>query len=216
MKETNRLILILICCLLIATMTLTLQLISLQDDTCSAGAKYESYADTVHNTSDVLEVSSEDVRSEEIEVKTSIHTVNKNLISLITVSDDSSADLTSKNIITIDETSSKAKKINSSDKKKYYELECTLYFYCPCEKCCGKGGGKKTATGTKPTVNRTIAVDPKVIPLGSTVYIDGFGKYIAEDTGGGIKGNKIDVFVNSHKEALNLGVKRNIRVKVYK
>jgi hypothetical protein len=48
-----------------------------------------------------------------------------------------------------------------------------IYHYCPCEKCCGKKGGI-TATGTKPREGKTVAVDPEVIPLGSTVIIDGF------------------------------------------
>ena len=58
-----------------------------------------------------------------------------------------------------------------------------------------------TATGTVPTYNpggiSTIAVDPRVIPLGSLVYVENYGKAIAADTGGAIQGNIIDVFVNS-------------------
>ena len=64
-----------------------------------------------------------------------------------------------------------------------------------------------TATGTRPKEGRTIAVDPQVIPLGSTVYIEGFGYYIAEDTGGAIKGNRIDVFLMSYDIARQLGRK---------
>lgn len=81
--------------------------------------------------------------------------------------------------------------------------------YCACEKCCGKTDGI-TATGTKATEGRTIAVDPDVIPYGSEValfYDDGrICYYVAEDCGGAIKGNDIDVFVDSHEEALELGV----------
>ena len=77
--------------------------------------------------------------------------------------------------------------------------------YCHCSKCCGKSDGI-TATGTKVTANRTIAVDPKVIPLGSQVIIDG-KIYIAEDVGGGIKGNRIDMYFPTHQEALNWGIK---------
>lgn len=79
-----------------------------------------------------------------------------------------------------------------------------IYGYCPCSKCCGKSDGI-TATGTKATAGRTIAVDPSVIPLGSTVIIDGH-EYIAEDTGAGIKGKTIDMFFDTHKEALAWGV----------
>jgi 3D (Asp-Asp-Asp) domain-containing protein len=75
--------------------------------------------------------------------------------------------------------------------------------YCKCARCCGKNDGI-TATGTQATAGRTIAVDPKVIPLGTEVIIDG-QHYIAEDTGGAIKGNKIDIFCDSHEEAINRG-----------
>ena len=82
--------------------------------------------------------------------------------------------------------------------------EFTLVHYCACASCCGKSDGI-TATGTVATAGRTIAVDPTVIPLGSTVIIDGH-EYVAEDTGGGIKGKKIDIFCDSHQEAINRGV----------
>lgn len=82
-----------------------------------------------------------------------------------------------------------------------------LTFYCSCPICVGHKKIIRTATGTKPKSNRTIAVDPKVIPLGSIVFIQGFGYFIAEDTGGAIKGNVIDVYVDNHQEALKLGRK---------
>lgn len=76
--------------------------------------------------------------------------------------------------------------------------------YCPCVKCCGKSDGI-TATGTQATQGRTIAVDPDVIPYGTAVYIDGV-EYIAEDCGGAIKGNCIDIFFYNHADALQFGV----------
>lgn len=76
--------------------------------------------------------------------------------------------------------------------------------YCSCYYCCG-GWGNATASGATPTVGRTIAVDPSVIPLGSRVIING-NVYVAEDTGGAIKGNKIDIFVSDHATALRYGV----------
>lgn len=82
-----------------------------------------------------------------------------------------------------------------------------LTWYCPCEKCVGKKKDVRTFTGTKPKQGRTIAVDPKKIPLGSIVYIQGYGYFIAEDIGGAIRGNHIDIFVNSHQEALENGKK---------
>lgn len=77
--------------------------------------------------------------------------------------------------------------------------------YCACSKCCGSYGNA-TAWAGKIVPGTTIAVDPKVIPKLSNVYIDGYGYRRAEDCGGAIKGNKIDVAVSSHSEALNLGV----------
>lgn len=84
-------------------------------------------------------------------------------------------------------------------------------YYCTCVECCGKTNGI-TASGTQLTPGRTIATDWNVIPEGTKVIINGH-LYVAEDKGGAIKGNKIDIAVGSHEEALNLG--RNI-FKVYK
>lgn len=83
--------------------------------------------------------------------------------------------------------------------------EFKLTAYCDCEECNGQWAGLPTASGAEMTVGRTIAVDPNVIPLGSTVYINGYA-YVAEDTGSAIKGKRIDVFLPSHKEALDFGV----------
>lgn len=80
-----------------------------------------------------------------------------------------------------------------------------LSFYCPCEKCNGRSDGK-TKMGTEMVEGRTIAVDTSVIPLGSRVYIDGYGLFIAEDIGGAIKENKIDIAVSDHDHAYELGV----------
>lgn len=81
-----------------------------------------------------------------------------------------------------------------------------LSFYCTCEKCCGAYATGQTKSGTTVTEGRTIAVDPKVIPLGSRVYIDGYGVFIAEDIGSAIKENKIDIAVGNHEQALKLGI----------
>lgn len=86
----------------------------------------------------------------------------------------------------------------------------TVTHYDPCVKCCGKTDGI-TATGVHVTPYYTVAVDPDVIPLGSDVMVDyGDGVihyYKAEDTGGGVKGNHIDLCVTEHNEALELGVR---------
>jgi 3D (Asp-Asp-Asp) domain-containing protein len=81
-----------------------------------------------------------------------------------------------------------------------------LTFYCPCSICCGSGNGSRTRSGTTPMEGRTIAVDPSVIPLGSRVYIDGYGLFVAEDTGSAIKGQAVDIYLNSHARCLQNGV----------
>lgn len=70
-----------------------------------------------------------------------------------------------------------------------------------------QGIGTRTASGTRVTEGRTIAVDPNIIPIGWWVYIEGIGFRRAEDTGGAIKGNKIDVYYDSLKSAMNFGRK---------
>ncbi|MDU2197477.1 MAG: 3D domain-containing protein, partial [Peptostreptococcaceae bacterium] len=68
-------------------------------------------------------------------------------------------------------------------------------------------GDSITSTGKKPKWG-TIAVDPKVIPYGTKVYIPQFNKtFIAEDCGGAIKGNKIDIFMNDESSVYNWGRK---------
>lgn len=84
--------------------------------------------------------------------------------------------------------------------------EFVITAYCPCEKCCGEYADGLTASGTPATEGRTCAVDPEVIPLGTEIEIDGV-KYIAEDVGGAIKGNRIDICFNDHRSALQYGVK---------
>ncbi|MFG5205232.1 LysM peptidoglycan-binding domain-containing protein [Bacillus licheniformis] len=73
-----------------------------------------------------------------------------------------------------------------------------------------------TKTGVDLNANRNakvIAVDPSVIPLGTQVYVEGYGEATAEDTGGAIKGHKIDVFIPDKKDAFNWGVK-TVKVKI--
>ena len=79
--------------------------------------------------------------------------------------------------------------------------------YCPC--CdCSEGYGKITSTGKIPKQGRTIAVDPKVIPYGTKVKIKGLGTFIAEDCGGAIKGNRIDIYFESHADTERFGVQK--------
>ena len=88
--------------------------------------------------------------------------------------------------------------------------------YCACEKCCGTwANGRPLDDNGNPIVygasgrvlipGYSIAVDPDVIPYGTTVYIDG-REYVAHDTGGAIEGNRIDIYMGSHTDALEWGV----------
>lgn len=86
----------------------------------------------------------------------------------------------------------------STSYKATYTMEATAYT-----------GDTTTATGVTPVRNpnglSTIAVDPSIIPLGSKVYIPGYGEAIAADTGGAIKGHIVDLFLNSENECINWG-----------
>ena len=91
----------------------------------------------------------------------------------------------------------------------------TVTHYCPCQKCCGKPEGHPaygiTASGRQLVPGVSVGVDPSVIPLGSTVILDfGDGELqycVADDTGSGVKGNHIDLAMEDHQEALEMGVR---------
>lgn len=76
-----------------------------------------------------------------------------------------------------------------------------LTCYCPCE-VCSEGWGHKTATGAYATEFRTVAVDPSVIPYGTHLLINGI-EFIAEDCGGAIGDNRIDIFREHHKDCFD-------------
>ena len=118
-------------------------------------------------------------------------------------------------------------------KKRNYQVKImTVTAYCPCATCCGwklnrygnpvfnygskRGYRKKvgyTSTGTKADVG-TIAADPRSIPYGTKLYIQGYGFGVVEDTGGALKGNHIDIFFHSHAQAMRWGVK-SLKVAVW-
>ncbi len=75
--------------------------------------------------------------------------------------------------------------------------------YCPC-RLCSEGWGRRTSTGTIARANHTIAVDPRVIPYGSRVMINGV-VYTAEDRGGAVKGEHIDIFFDTHPQTTQHG-----------
>ena len=76
--------------------------------------------------------------------------------------------------------------------------------YCSCIKCCGKTNGI-TASGTMATANRTVAA-PSSFAFGTKIVMNG-QTYVVEDRGGAIQGNRIDLYMNSHSEALAWGVR---------
>ena len=95
---------------------------------------------------------------------------------------------------------------NTVEDNKVYLGKFKITHYCACKKCCGENAQGITASGKRVQEGKTIAVDTKVIKMGSKVLIDGYGEYEAQDTGSAIKGNIIDVYVADHNQALKMGV----------
>lgn len=91
---------------------------------------------------------------------------------------------------------------------KLMNMQATAYTPDPAE----NGGYSTTAMGT-PLVRGVAAVDPNVIPLGTVLWVEGYGYVRAEDTGGAIKGNRIDLLFPTKEEARRFG-RRNVRIKV--
>ena len=102
-------------------------------------------------------------------------------------------------------------RIKELEKVKIISMEATAYTDDIASQ--GKWVGQ-TATGMKPQVG-VVAVDPKVIPLGTKLYVEGYGEAIAGDTGGAIKGNRIDLFMATRSECLEFG-RQNIKVWIVK
>ena len=78
----------------------------------------------------------------------------------------------------------------------------TITFYCACSECCGDFATGCTASGVAATSWHTVATDQ--FPFGTELYVDGLGYFVVEDLG--VSGEWLDVFVNDHQEALNLGL----------
>ena len=96
------------------------------------------------------------------------------------------------------------------------QVKMTVSSYCPCRRCCGRFADGITASGKPVTANggKFCAAD-KSIPFGTMIEIPGYGLVPVLDRGGAIKGKKIDVFYEGHKEAIAWG-RQNLAVKIYK
>ncbi len=91
----------------------------------------------------------------------------------------------------------------TADDNGYTYLGCySLTAYCPCSICCGQWAGGPTTSGAMPSAGHTVACNS--LALGTTIYIEGYGTYVVEDTGGMGHG-VIDIFFNTHDEALAFG-----------
>ena len=100
--------------------------------------------------------------------------------------------------------------LEKKDKESRYIGEFQLTFYTNSVADCGKTDGI-TASGNIARSNHTIAMDSR-FPFGTIVEIEGFGTYTVEDRGGKIRGNIIDIYVDSQEEANQLGRIKNVKV----
>ncbi|PFD44821.1 enterotoxin [Bacillus cereus] len=112
----------------------------------------------------------------------------------------------------------KAAETNEPSGGRELTVVATAYTAHPSENGGTYGGRVLTAMGHDLTANpnmKMIAVDPKVIPLGSKVWVEGYGEAIAGDTGGAIKGNRIDVLLGSDSASQKWG-RKTVKVKILK
>lgn len=176
--------------------------LSLTVITLSTLTSFPTFADILSKTDNIA---NHEFRYNEFEKN--LNTVEK-LNKLIEVSKEvSTNDITVKNTNNSSTTDSNATTNNENINPGYisnFTMESTAYT-----------GDTITATGTVPVRDSegisTIAVDPSIIPLGSLLYVDGYGYAIAADTGGAIQGNIIDLYLNSYEECMNWG-RQNVSV----
>ena len=87
------------------------------------------------------------------------------------------------------------------------ELPTKVTGYCACPICCGAHSDGITYSGTVATQGRTIAADPSVWAIGTCLSLPGLGERVVEDIGSAIQGRRIDVYFDSHEDALRWGVR---------
>lgn len=139
------------------------------------------------------------VATTETTVKTTVETTVKPT--------ETTTETTTKTTIKPTETTVKSTETTKRQLRSLGVFEITAYCCENYPHICNDGNAYETSTGVRPTVGRTIAVDPRVIPYGTQVIINGH-TYVAEDTGGAIKGNKIDILYATHSEAMHFGRQR--------
>lgn len=161
---------------------------------------------TVENTTQVEIAQKEEEKTEQEKNKTTTRGTTDKERTETTKSSNSSSGSTTKKTTTKTTTTTKNSSSNSSG---WIAVEATGY--CPCISCCGKTDGI-TASGKKAQANHTIAA-PSTYKFGTQIEIKGYGTYVVEDRGGAINGNRIDIFFNTHQEALNWG-RRTVYIKV--
>lgn len=161
---------------------------------------------TVENTTQVEIAQKEEKKTEQEKNKTTTRGTTDKERTETTKSSNSSSGSTTKKTTTKTTTTTKNSSSNSSG---WIAVEATGY--CPCISCCGKTDGI-TASGKKAQANHTIAA-PSTYKFGTQIEIKGYGTYVVEDRGGAINGNRIDIFFNTHQEALNWG-RRTVYIKV--
>lgn len=109
------------------------------------------------------------------------------------------------------ETSPEIATVNVEIPQQHYNnaiFEITAYCIENYPHICNNGNSQTTASGNAPIPYKTVAVDTSLIPFGTKLYIEGIGEVIANDTGGAIKGYKLDLLVKTHQEALKFGRKK--------
>lgn len=161
---------------------------------------------TVEETTQVKIAQKEEEKTEQEENKITTRGTTDKERTETTKSSNSSSGSTTKKTTTKTTTTTKNSSSNSSG---WIAVEATAY--CPCISCCGKTNGI-TASGKKAQANHTIAA-PSTYKFGTQIEIKGYGTYVVEDRGGAINGNRIDIFFNTHQEALNWG-RRTVYIKV--
>lgn len=97
----------------------------------------------------------------------------------------------------------------ASDESAGFIMNVSAYDAGEC--CCGEFADGLTASGV-PAVGRICAAPPEY-PFGTVFHIEGYGEYVCEDRGGAIKGNKLDILMKSHKDALRFG-RKQLRVRI--